>query len=109
MKVDDPKHLLIWPRAFQVVSWIAAALAALVSFFALYVFVGAWIVASQGSPNAAGRGYGAAAVVLSLALLLATPLAIRRSGRGVAGCVVAAVVVFGTCILGLALIVGNAY
>jgi hypothetical protein len=101
--------LLMWPRVFQVGSSIAAALAALVLFFALYVFVGAWIVASQGSTNAAGRGYGAAMVVLSLALLLATPFAIRRSGRRVAGCVVAAVIVFGTCMVGLALILENAY
>src|SRR5260370_42053417 len=74
----------MWPRVFQVGSWIAAALAALVLFFALYVFVAAWMLASQGSPNSAGRGYREALLVLGLALLLSSPPAILPSGRRVA-------------------------
>ena len=100
----------MWPRVIQVGSWIAAALAAPILLVALYWIVIAWIGMFEGvSTNAAGRTLGAAMVGLSLALLLATPLSIRKSGRGAVGCVVAAVVVFGTCILGLALILGNAY
>ncbi len=103
----------MWPRVFRFGTWIAAALGGLTALVALYYFVIAGIGFSQGESNAGGRTAGVAVVVLSLALLLATPLAIRlairRWSRVVAACVLAAVVVFGTFIVGLALIVVNAY
>lgn len=93
------------PRVFRVGSWIAAALvgglAALVGLFG----------AIQG--DGAARASGLLLVILSLALLLTSPLAIylavRRGVRVVAGCVVAAVVVFGTFIAGALLIGEGAY
>jgi hypothetical protein len=91
----------MWPRVFRVGSWIAAALGALVALVALYWFV-------LGAISADGRLSGIGLVFLSPAQLLATPLAIRRWGRVVAACVVAAVVVFGTFIVGFLLILGSA-
>jgi hypothetical protein len=59
------------------------------------------------------RASGALLVILSLALLLASPLAIyvavRRRVRVVVACVVAAVVVSGTFIAGFLLILEGAY
>lgn len=94
----------MWPRVFRVGSWIAAGLGGLVALVALFWFVVGAIIAN-------GRLSGIGLVFLSPALLLATPLAIRfairRWGRMVAACVVAAVVVFGTFIVGFLLILGS--
>ena len=95
----------MWPRVFRVGGWIAAALVG--GLAALVGLSGA----IKGDGEA--RGSGALLVILSLALLLASPLAIylsvRRGVRVVAACVVAAVVVFGTVIAGVLLIGEGAY
>jgi len=93
------------PRVFRAGSWIAAALVG-----GLAVLVGL-SGAIKGDGDA--RLSGALLVILSLALLLASPLAIylavRRGVRMVAACVVAAVVVFGTFVAGALLIGEGAY
>ena len=95
----------MWPRVFRVGSWIAAALVG-----GLAVIVGL-SGAIKGDGDA--RVSAILLVTLSLALLLASPLAIylavRRGVRVVAACVVAAVVVFGTFIAGVLLIGEGAY
>ena len=95
----------MWPRVFRVGSWIAAALVG--GLAALVGLSGA----IKGDGEA--RGSGALLVILSLALLLASPLgiylAVRRGVQVVAASVIAAVVVFGTFIAGALLILEGAY
>ena len=99
----------MWLLFSRVATWIGAALGILVALYSLEYFVIAATGYSKGESNGAGRTLGLAVVFLSLALLLAAPLVVSRSRRGVAGWVTAAVVVVATCMVGLALIVWNAY
>jgi hypothetical protein len=95
----------MWPRVFRVGSWITAALAG-----GLAALVG---VSGAVIGDGWARASGGLLVILSLVLLLASPLAIYLAVRGGVRVVdtyfVAAVVVFGAFIAGVLLILEGAY
>lgn len=95
-----------WPRIFTIGSWVLAGLAIILVLFSLVGVVAFVGEQSRGDTSALG-GLGAVLVFISVAVLLATPIALRfakRRGLLVAGSIAAACLFLGSCGGGVALV-----
>ena len=101
-----PKVASRWPRIWRIGSWVAAGLAVLLLVLCIAGFVGFISEQSQGNPGALGT-LGAVLVIVSFAVLLASPAALRqarRRGLFLGASITAAILFVGSCGGGVALV-----